>query len=58
MADMPTVIVIVIMVGICALVKRHSDCEWQKFEEERRKEHLKNVARAAKKFAEDMKNAK
>lgn len=51
------VVAIVMLVGLCGLIKRHSDREWKRLNEETNAEHRKKVGDALKKFVEGRNNA-
>lgn len=50
--DVFVLLVIVIMFGLCALVKEHSDREWKKIHEEMRADHERKLSAAIKRFNE------
>jgi len=48
--DIFTLLAIVILFGLCALIKEHSDREWKKICKEMRAEHNKKLSEAIKNF--------
>lgn len=56
--DVFVLLVIVILFGLCALVKEHSDREWQKIREEMRADHERKLSAAIKHFNEQYRKVK